>query len=355
MTKRAMIVDGVTINDESDVYVIAEIGHNHQGDIEKCKEMFRVAKECGCTAVKLQKRDNRALYTRAMYEEPYNSENAYAPTYGAHREHLEFNREQYLQLMYYARGIGITFFSTAFDIPSADLLESIDVPCYKIASGDLKTIPLIQHVARFGKPMFISTGGGSMDDIRRMVDAVAPINSNFCLMQCTSGYPPSFEELNIRVIETFRREFPELVIGFSSHDNGIAMPLIGYMLGARAVEKHFTLNRAWKGTDQAFSLEPVGMKKMVRDLRRARTALGDGVKRQYESEKKPLLKMGKKLVAARDLPAGRVLTEADITFKSPADGGLEPYRINELVGRKLTKPMKADENITLEAVEAIAA
>lgn len=351
---RELKVGSIAINDDSDVFVIAEIGHNHQGDVEKCKSMFDAAKECGCTAVKLQKRDNRALYTSEMYNEPYHSENAYAPTYGAHREFLEFNRDQYSELKAYAEKIGILFFSTAFDIPSADLLESIDVPCYKIASGDLQTIPLVQHVARFGKPMFISTGGATMDDVRRMVDAVAPINNQICIMQCTSGYPPAFEELNIRVIETFRREFPEFVIGFSSHDNGIAMPIVGYMLGARAVEKHFTLNRAWKGTDQAFSLEPGGMRRMVRDLRRARIALGDGEKKSYPSESKPLTKMRKKLVVTRDLPSGHVLTARDITFKSPGDG-LAPYMFDQFVGRKLTKPMKADENLSQEVVEAAAA
>ncbi len=192
-----------------------------------------------------------------------------------------------------------------------------------------------------------------MDDVRRMYDAIAPINSQFCILQCTSGYPPPYEELNIRVIESFRKAFPETVIGFSSHDNGIAMPLVAYMLGARVVEKHFTLNRAWKGTDQAFSLEPAGMRRVVRDLQRARIALGDGAKRAFESEAKPIMKMAKKLVAARDLPAGRVLTEADITFKSPADpGGLPPYLVEDFVGRKLTKPLMRDENLSYEAVGA---
>ena len=355
MTKRELIVENVVINDDSDTFTIAEIGHNHQGDLDKCKAMFRAAKECGSSAVKLQKRDNRALYTQAMYDEPYNSENAYAPTYGAHREHLEFNHEQYAELLAYARELGMVFFSTAFDVPSADLLESIGVPCYKIASGDLKTLPLIKHVARFGKPMFISTGGATMDEVRRMYDAVAPINSQICILQCTSGYPPPFEELNIRVIETYRNAFPETVIGFSSHDNGIAMPLIAYMLGARVVEKHFTLNRAWKGTDQSFSLEPGGMRRVVRDLQRARVALGDGVKRAYESEAKPLMKMAKKLVAARDLPAGRALTEADITFKSPAEeGSLPPYLIDDFIGRKLVRPLARDDNFSYEAVEAVA-
>jgi sialic acid synthase len=350
MKKRELVVDGVVINDDSDVFTIAEIGHNHQGDMEKCKAMFRAAKECGCTSVKLQKRDNRALYTQAMYDEPYNSENAYAETYGAHRECLEFNEEQYAELLAYAKELGLVFFSTAFDMPSADLLERVGVPCYKIASGDLTNLPLVKHVASFGKPMFISTGGGTMEDVQRMYDAIAPINDRFCIMQCTSGYPPTFEELNIRVIETYRNTFPDTVIGFSSHDNGIAMPLLGYMLGARVLEKHFTLNRAWKGTDQAFSLEPAGMRRVVRDLERAKIALGDGVKRSYPSEAKPLMKMQKKIVAARDLPAGRVLTEADLTYKSPADEGLRPFEVGNFIGQKLTQPLTKDQALTYAAI-----
>ncbi len=146
------------------------------------------------------------------------------------------------------------------------------------------------------------------------------------------------------MIETFREAFPDVVIGFSSHDNGIAMALVAYMLGARVFEKHFTLNRAWKGTDQAFSLEPPGLRRVVRDLQRTRVALGDGEKRRYDSEVEPLHKMTKKLVAARDLPAGHVLTEADIAIKSPGDGGLRPYMLQTMIGRRIIKDLKLDDN-----------
>lgn len=351
MRVREMVVDGVVINDESDSYVIAEIGQNHEGDIDKCMALFDAAKQCGASAVKLQKRDNRSLYTRRMYDEPYNSENAYAPTYGEHREHLEFDRRQYAELLAYARKIGITMFATAWDIPSADLLDDIGIPAFKIASGDLKSIPLLRHIARFGKPMFISTGGSTMTDVKRMYEAVAPINPAICIMQCTSGYPPAFAELNIRVIDTYRRAFPDTVIGFSSHDNGIAMALLGYMLGARAVEKHFTLNRSWKGADQAFSLEPSGMRRLVRDLKRARIALGDGVKRFYPSEIAPMRKMGKMLVAARRIGAGETLTENDIACKSPGEG-IAPCYFDFFVGQTLKQPLGPDEPFTFAAIGA---
>lgn len=349
MSKRELVIDGVVINDDSDCYVIAEIGQNHEGDIEQCKALFDAAKQAGANAVKLQKRSNRDLYTREMYDEPYNSENAYAPTYGQHREKLEFSKEQFVELRDYAKQIGITMFSTAWDFASADLLNDIGMPAFKIASGDLRTLPLIEHIARFGKPMVISTGGGRMDDVQRVYDRIMPINDQICIMQCTSGYPPKYEELNINVIKTYRDAFPDIVIGFSSHDNGIAMAMLGYMLGMRMVEKHFTLNRAWKGTDQAFSLEPGGLRRLVRDLQRARVALGDGVKQPYPSELAPLRKMGKKLVAGRNMDAGEVLSAADITFKSPGDG-VPPFELERFVGKTLKHPIGEDDPLTFEAI-----
>lgn len=349
MTRVFQIGDYRLDHDSGEAFVIAEIGHNHQGDLDKCKALFKAAVEAGAHAVKLQKRNNRALFTDAMYDSPYNSENAYAPTYGEHREKLEFGREQYLELKRYAAELGTIFFSTAFDFPSADFLADVDLPAYKIASGDLNNTPLLKYVAAFGKPMIISTGGGSMQDVRRAYESIMPINPNLCIMQCTSGYPPPHEELNLRVIETFFKAFPDIVIGFSSHDSGVAMPLVGYMLGARIFEKHFTLNRAWKGTDQAFSLEPAGLRRVVRDLDRARIALGDGVKRRFKSEEPPLFKMGKKIVAARELAAGTVLAMKDFAFKSPNDG-LPPYVVDDFVGQTLRVALHKDDNLSYEAI-----
>jgi len=348
---RELVIDGIHIRDDSDCYVIAEIGHNHQGNLETAKELFRAAKDAGAHAAKLQKRNNRLLFTREMYNKPYDNENSYGATYGEHREFLEFGRDEYLELQRYAKEIGIAFFATAFDFSSADFLAALDVPAFKMASGDLTNIPLLQHVARMGKPMIVSTGGGTLADVRRAHEAITPLNRQLCILQCTAGYPPAWEELNLRVISTFREEFPDVVVGFSSHDSGIAMAVAGYVLGARVIEKHFTLNRAMKGTDHAFSLEPTGLRKMVRDLKRTRIALGDGVKAMYPSEKAPLMKMAKKLVAAREVPAGHRLTIADVAIKSPSDG-LPPYELESVVGRLTRIALSEDENITMDKLEA---
>jgi sialic acid synthase len=284
-----------------------------------------------------------------MYDKPYDNENSFGATYGEHREALEFGRSEYVELQRYAREIGITFFATAFDVPSADFLAELEMPAYKIASGDLKNLPLLRHVARFGKPVIISTGGAGLEDVERAYQALRPLNPQIAILQCTAGYPARFEELDLRVIATYRDRYPDIVVGLSAHDNGIAMATAAYVLGSRIVEKHFTLNRAAKGTDHPFSLEPVGLRKLVRDLDRVRVALGDGTKRVHASEEAPILKMSKKLVAARDLPTGHVLSAADIALKSPGDG-LPPHMLDVVIGRTLLRPLKADDTIQLAAL-----
>ena len=350
MPDRKLVIAGREIEDDTDCYVIAEIGHNHQGSIETCKELFDEAKGCGADAVKLQKRDNRSLFTREFFDKPYENENSFGLTYGEHREALEFGKADYRELQAYADEIGIAFFATAFDHRSADFLADLDMPAYKMASGDLKNVPLLRYVAEIGKPMVISTGASRFEDVERAVEAVLDINPQVAILQCTAGYPASWDELDLNVINTYRDVFPHQVIGLSSHDNGIAMPVAAYVLGARIVEKHFTLNRVMKGTDHRFSLEPQGLRKMVRDLRRVRKALGDGTKRMYESEVEPSVKMSKKLVAARDLPAGHRLEPGDIALKSPGDG-LPAYELDHVVGAVLREPVAADGTLTLELLD----
>ncbi len=344
---RRVVIDGKNIHDNGGCYVIAEIGHNHQGSLDTAKQMFLAAKESGADAVKLQKRDNRELFTRAAYNKPYDNPNSYGNSYGEHREFLEFGWDEYRELQAYAKKIDITLLATAFDFSSADFLQRLDIPAFKVASGDLKNIPLLTHIAAFGKPMIVSTGGATMDDVHRAYDAIMPINPQLCILHCTAGYPAAFGELNLQVIQSYRQRFPRVTVGLSSHDNGIAMAVAAFMLGARVIEKHFTLNHTWKGTDHAFSLEPGGFRKMVRDLSRLEVAIGDGVKRVYPSEQTPITKMGKKLVVARDLPAGYTLRRQDIVIKSPGDG-LPPYEIDKVIGRVTRQAMQQDQDIAYE-------
>ena len=342
---RELTIDGRRIADDTHAFVIAEIGHNHQGSVEKAQELFVLAKQCGVDAVKLQKRDNRRLFTRAAFDAPYENENSFGPTYGLHREALELDRGAYAELQACARELGLLFFATAFDETSADLLAELGMPAFKIASGDLRNTPLLRHVAAFGKPVLVSTGGATLEDVDRAVETVAELNPQVCVLQCTAAYPAAVEELNLGVISTFRERYPELVVGLSDHQDGIAMSTVAYMLGARVIEKHFTTSHAAKGTDHAFSLMPEGMRKLVRDLHRVPAAIGDGAKRPLPSEEQPLQKMGKKLVAARELPAGHILGPGDLVAKSPADGGLPPSALDELVGMTLVRGLAEEEAI----------
>lgn len=177
-----------------DVFVIAEIGHNHQGSVEMARAMFHAAKDAGADAVKLQKRNNRTLYIRELYDQPYDNENSYGATYGQHREALEFDQDQYRELQQYARELDVMFFATAFDFESVDFLADLDMPAYKIASGDLHNLPLQKYVAKVGKPMFLSTGGGTMDDVRRARDAILPINPQLSILHCTASRPAAVED-----------------------------------------------------------------------------------------------------------------------------------------------------------------
>lgn len=344
---REINLAGFDINDNTNCYVIAEIGHNHQGDLEKAKLLIKAAFDSGANAVKLQKRHNRSLFTKAMFDAPYDHPNSYGDTYGEHREFLEFNRDQFLELQEYSEGLGITFFATPFDIPSADFLHDLNIPFYKIASADITNLTLLEHIANFNKPIILSTGGASMGDVERAYNLIKPINSNLALLQCTAAYPCDFEDLNLNVIKTFRERFQDTVIGLSSHDNGIAMAPVAYMLGARIIEKHFTLNRAWKGTDHAFSLEKSGLARLVRDLKRTKIALGDGVKRRLPCEEKPLYKMSKKMVMTTNLPKGHLLTKEHITFRCSGNG-LPPYEVDKFIGKKLAIDVSEEDTLHYE-------
>ncbi|HHM05981.1 MAG TPA: N-acetylneuraminate synthase [Gammaproteobacteria bacterium] len=331
-------------------YIIAEIGNNHQGDMKTALKMIRVAAGMGVDAVKFQKRDNKTLFTRAMYNKPYDNENSYGPTYGAHRDYLEFDWDQYLELKACARENDVDFIVTPFDFPSVDFLAEVGVDAYKIASADITNTPLLEYVAKLGKPMFVSTGAAELHEIELAYQAVIPHNEQLCMLHCTAGYPTEYENLNLAAIKTLALQFPKAVIGYSGHDYGILAPSVAYLLGATVVEKHFTLNRSWKGTDHKFSLEPTGLHKMVRDLRRIDVSLGDGKKELADFEKDARRKMGKSLYAARHLKAGEVLRREDLVVKSPG-GGLPPYRMGELLGKRLVVDVPQEVPFSMDHVE----
>lgn len=342
-------IENTNLNKE-DFYFIAEIGHNHQGKLDKAKEMFLVAKKAGANAVKLQKRENKKLYTKSFFNEKYHNRNSYGETYGLHREALEFGKEEYSELKKYSKEIGIDFFATPFDLQSVEFLSELDMPAYKLASADLKNTILQTEVAKQNKPIFLSTGGGNLDDVKRAVENITKINSKLAILHCTASYPVEINDMNLNVINTYKKEFPEYTIGLSDHENGIDAATVAYMLGARVFEKHFTLNRANKGTDHSFSLEPAGLEKVIRNLKRIPVMLGSFEKKILESEIGPLFKMQKSIVASKRIKSGKILEITDLEIKSPG-GGLPPYEIKNLIGKKVNRDIDEEEIILKKDVD----
>ena len=333
------------ISDKKSVfYLIAEIGHNHMGSLQLAKKMFLQAKLCGADAVKLQKRDNKNLYTKKFYNEPYDNKNSYGKSYGKHREKLEFNFKQYKELSKYAKKIKIDFFATPFDIQSVRFLEKVKMKCYKIASADILNTPLQIAIAKTKKPIILSTGGANLNDVKRAISNISKFNKNLCVLQCTASYPANWSDMNLRVIETYKKTFKKNVVGLSDHEAGIEAATIAYLLGARIFEKHFTLNRASKGTDHSFSLEPEGLRKVKRNLERVPLLLGSNIKKKLNSEIVPLYKMEKSIVAKKVILKNEKITLNKITYKSPG-GGLPPYKIEKIVGKKSLKDLNIDDLI----------
>jgi len=242
-----------------------------------------------------------------------------------------------------AASLGVVLFSTPFDIQALEFLESIAMPCFKVASGCAKDVQLLRAMAKIGKPVFLSTGGCDLEDVKRAVRELG--DCPLVVMQCTAAYPAAAEDMQLRVIETYGKEFPHAALGLSDHYHTIVFGPVAYALGARVFEKHFTLDRAAKGTDHGFSLEPPGLRKYVRDVRRTASALGDGRKRPLDSEGQPLLKMAKGLYALRPIEAGEEINAGNVAPKSPAEG-MSAWKWDRAIGKHALRPFGQDEPLS---------
>jgi N-acetylneuraminate synthase/sialic acid synthase len=293
-------------------FVIAEVGQNHQGDLAIAREYIRIFAFEGADAVKFQTRNNKYLFSQDAYEAPYMSENAFADTYGAHREKLELKSDWLPILKEDCLKHGVKFMSTPFDEPSLELLKQIDVDILKVASFDLGNLPFIHRIASLGKPVVMSVGGGKIDQIRSSVEVLLSHHDEVAILHCVSEYPCEYNRLGLDNIEVLLTEFPHCLIGSSDHFNGILSGPIAYMKGARIFEKHVTLNRAWKGTDHSFALEPEGFRKFVRDIKRVRHMMAPKPVEELSDE--PVFKkLGKSLVAYVDLKAGERISLDNLT------------------------------------------
>lgn len=280
------------VGDDHPCFVIAEIGINHNGDLDLAKRLISIAVGAGCDAVKFQKRTVDVVYAAEELAKP--RENPFGPTNGDLKYGLEFEQEEYEEINSFCKSVRMPWFASPWDEGSVDFLEYFQPPVYKIASASLTDDNLLRHIRKTGKPVIASTGMSTYDEIDHAVEVLG--KKDLILMHTTSTYPANYEELNLRAIPTMSARYG-VPIGYSGHETGIPTSVCAVALGACAVERHITMDRAMWGSDQAASLEPNGITRLVRDIRLWEQSKGDGVKRVYEREI-PIIKKLRRVGAA---------------------------------------------------------
>lgn len=270
------------------VYVIAEIGINHNGSLETAKKLIKAAKKAGCDAVKFQKRTPELCVPKDQWnlerDTPWGR-----ITYLEYRHKVELSYEDFVQIDKYCRKKDIHWFASCWDEPSVDFIEQFNPYCYKAASASLTDIDLLKKKQETGKPLMISTGMSTMEEIKNAVNSLD--KKNLLIAHSTSAYPCRYEELNLKMIQTLKNMFPEIPIGYSGHETGLAPSWAAVALGATFIERHITLDRAMWGSDQAASVEPGGFQRLVSNIRDIEKALGDGIKKVYDSELSQMKKL----------------------------------------------------------------
>ena len=282
-------VGNFIISKSAPTFIIAEIGINHNGSLELAKKMINIAKESGCNAVKFQKRTVEKVYTKAELEMP--RESVFGSTNGDLKRGLEFSYEQYKEIDNYCRKLGIMWFASCWDEESVDFINQFNPPCFKIASASLTDDELLRYTRTKGVPILLSTGMSTLEQIQHAVDVLG--KEDLLLFHCTSTYPTDYTEINLRAIPELEKRF-DCMIGFSGHERGLVPSTVSVVMGAVAVERHITTDRTLWGSDQAASLEPVGLSRLVRDIRSLPAILGTGEKIVYDSELPIINKLRKK-------------------------------------------------------------
>ena len=277
--KKEIIIGDRVVGDGHPAYIVGEIGINHNGSVDTAKSLIAVAKNTGCDAVKFQKRTVDIVYTAEELAKP--RENPFGPTNGDLKRGLEFDEEAYRKIDDFCKEMEIAWFASCWDEPSVDFISQFAVPCYKIASASLTDDALLRHHLKTGKPLLLSTGMSTIEEVDHAVEIIG--KQNLMLIHTCSTYPSKYSELNLRVIQSLKQRY-SVPVGYSGHETGIASSVAAVALGACFIERHITLDRAMWGSDQAASLEPSGLTRLVRDIRLVEESMGDGVKVLQESE-----------------------------------------------------------------------
>jgi N-acetylneuraminate synthase/sialic acid synthase len=330
-------------------FVLAEGGVNHNGDRALAEELVRIAAECHADAVKFQKRSIEDLLTRAALAMPYHKPTSLGATYGEHRERLELDASVWYALRDLAADLGLEFLGSAWDRRSADFLLELGTPTIKTPSAVLTDLGLLDYVACLGVPLIVSTGMSTQEEVDEAVNTILKHTDQLILCQCTSTYPSEFAEINLRVMDTYRERYGVLV-GYSGHERGIAVTEAAATLGAVLVERHFTRDRTLPGPDHAASLEPIGLAKLVRDIRHIEVALGSPEKTIVPAEEPVRERLAKSVVAARPIPAGTVVGPEHLAAKGPGDG-IPANHLARLIGRVAAVDVAPDTLLPRDALD----
>lgn len=328
-------------------FVIAEVGQNHQGDFNNAIKYIDTFSTIGADAIKFQNRDNKFLFSEEAYNKPYDSNNSFGQTYGKHREFLELSRDEMKEIRLYLKKKNLLFISTPFDEPSLDFLISINIDIIKIASFDIGNLPFINKIANAKKPTVISVGGGKADQIKSSLEIIKEKTSDIALLHCVSEYPCTYDRLGLKNIDMLKKQFPDVTVGLSDHFNGILSGPIAYMMGAKVFEKHVTFNRAEKGTDHSFSLEPEGFRKFTRDIHRVPKMMEP--KNDSSLGKEPVfIKLGKSIVANKNLKKGETLNLNNLSGKIFNTQYIPVRESNKVIKKKLNRNINKGEPIYFE-------
>jgi N,N'-diacetyllegionaminate synthase len=327
-------------------YIIAEIGSNHNGDMGLCRRLVDAAGECGADAVKFQSWSRETLIGRTEYAR----NTSYVDThrhYGSLEEMVEryqFTPDQHLEIASYCKVAGMTFLSSPFSTGEVELLASLEVPCFKIASMDINNLPLLEYIGGKGKPVLLSTGMATLGETER---ALSTLRGNGCgpvaLLHCVSIYPPAYGDINLQNMTTLERAF-DVPVGFSDHTIGSAIPLAAIALGACVIEKHFTLDKSMEGWDHWISADPSELKSIVEEGRNVFNALGSFVRTVSQAEMEKRSKFRRRAVVKRSLIKGETISAADLDYKRPGNG-INPDEKAYIIGRKVVRDMEEGDEL----------
>ena len=349
MNVKKIRIGNVVLGDQEKTFIIAEAGVNHNGSIKIAKKLVDIAVEAKADAVKFQTFKTKENCSNKTPFASYQLKNLkYKSTAYEMLRKLELKSSEFVSLSEYCKMRKIIFFSTPFDLTSANFLKKINVPCYKIASSDVNNIRLVDTIVKTKKPIFISTGMTNLKDIIFLDKRIKKVNKKIIYMHCISSYPTKFKDANLNIIKTLKKNLNS-IIGYSDHTLGIAAPIAAVALGAAVIEKHFTLNKNLEGPDHNMSIIPEDLFRMIRDIRNINCAFGGFNRKIFTCEKNTAFVSKKSLVAFKDINKGTIVKEDMIIEKTPANG-ISPINFPKVIGKKAKKNIKAGQLIKFSSL-----